>query len=144
MPAPQVFPRALRPKGHPLTDRFPNALIQPLLRISMHSFSQKTPPQFERLPLPAEAVKSPFFHYISLSGLPVLCGFMLSIKQINHTVLIVCILHILAAFPEKADTLLLFHELYFLPYVLVTHGDIVLFFIVIFRPNVVSLHKCPQ
>lgn len=68
-------------------------------------------------------------------------GFMLSVKQINYTVLIVCILSIFAAFPEKADMLLHFNKLYFLPRVL-THRHIVLFFIVIFRPNVVPLHKC--
>lgn len=48
VPTPQVFLCALRPSGHPLKDKFPNALIQPLLRTSsMHSFSQKHPPQFE-------------------------------------------------------------------------------------------------
>lgn len=146
VPTLQICPGALRPEGPPLTDKFPNALTQPLLRTSsMDTFPQK----------PHHNLRDSFLHSLSNPSPCTKSAFLGCLSCVALCCLLskLIILSLLFAFdiflqPSQKKltcycTLIIytFFHVYFL---LATYGDIVLVFIVIVRPSVVSLYKCLQ
>lgn len=93
---------------------------------------KKTTIYIESLILTSQAVMSPSLHHIKLFCLLVLHYFVMSIKQINYTLLPICITQL---YSKKLTHYCCSCNFYFLPCFLGTHGYIMLFFIVRFRPK---------